>query len=69
MTDVVTKPDTRPDKPCFSSGPCAKRPGWTEAAIADAWVPLQAELAHNLLGHGDDGADDTPMRRREPRCC
>ena len=36
MTDVVTKPDTRPDKPCFSSGPCAKRPGWTEAAIADA---------------------------------
>ena len=36
MTDVVTKPATRPDKPCFSSGPCAKRPGWTEAAIADA---------------------------------
>jgi len=36
MTNVVTKPDIRPDKPCFSSGPCAKRPGWTEAAIADA---------------------------------
>ena len=36
MTNVVAKPDTRPDKPCFSSGPCAKRPGWTEAAIANA---------------------------------
>jgi len=33
------KPQVRPANPCFSSGPCAKRPGWT----------LQA-LEHALLG-------------------
>ncbi len=33
------KPRVRPANPCFSSGPCAKRPGWT----------LQA-LEHALLG-------------------
>jgi phosphoserine aminotransferase len=33
------KPPVRPANPCFSSGPCAKRPGWT----------LQA-LEHALLG-------------------
>jgi phosphoserine aminotransferase len=33
------KPQVRPANPCFSSGPCAKRPGWT----------LQA-LDHALLG-------------------
>ena len=31
-----TKPDLRPDNPRFSSGPCAKRPGWTPEALADA---------------------------------
>jgi phosphoserine aminotransferase len=30
------KPNTRPANPCFSSGPCAKRPGWTPQALADA---------------------------------
>jgi phosphoserine aminotransferase len=33
MTDVVNgvlaKPTTRPARPYFSSGPCAKPPGWT----------------------------------------
>ena len=28
---VVTKPDVRPVRPQFSSGPCAKRPGWDPA--------------------------------------
>ena len=27
------KPDTRPARPEFSSGPCAKRPGWTIEAV------------------------------------
>jgi len=32
------KPTTRPARPHFSSGPCAKRPGWTLDALADAPV-------------------------------
>lgn len=34
----MTEPSTRPHQPCFSSGPCAKRPGWTPAALTDAAV-------------------------------
>jgi phosphoserine aminotransferase len=32
----ATKPELRPENPHFSSGPCAKRPGWTLAAIDGA---------------------------------
>ncbi len=32
----MTEPNTRPRAPFFSSGPCAKRPGWSPAALSDA---------------------------------
>lgn len=32
------KPDTRPANPKFSSGPCAKRPGWSLDALKDAFL-------------------------------
>ncbi len=33
---IVTKPGLRPANPNFSSGPCAKRPGWSPEALKDA---------------------------------
>ena len=30
------KPSLRPGSPCFASGPCAKRPGWSPAVLAGA---------------------------------
>lgn len=35
---VSAKPTTRPANPNFSSGPCAKRPGWSLEALGDALV-------------------------------
>jgi len=32
---TTTKPDLRPANPNFSSGPCAKRPGWSVDALSD----------------------------------
>lgn len=37
MTDLK-EPGVRPNNTNFSSGPCAKRPGWTVGALADAPV-------------------------------
>lgn len=34
--NTPAKPDIRPANPNFSSGPCAKRPGWSPAVLADA---------------------------------
>jgi phosphoserine aminotransferase len=34
----MTKPSLRPSRPHFSSGPCAKRPNWSLAALNDAYL-------------------------------
>jgi phosphoserine aminotransferase len=38
MSGVLQKPTARPVNPCFSSGPCPKRPGWTPSALNAALV-------------------------------
>lgn len=35
---TLSKPSQRPSNPRFSSGPCAKRPGWNPDAIGDAFL-------------------------------
>ncbi len=49
---IAARPDLRPANPCFSSGPCAKRPGFTLDALSGALLgrshrsgPLKARLA------------------------
>ena len=34
----IDRPTSRPNNPCFSSGPCAKRPGWTLEALSSAYL-------------------------------
>jgi len=64
---LADKPTRRPARPHFSSGPCAKRPGWSLDALKDALVGrshrakapkarLQAviERSRALLGMPDD---------------
>ena len=52
MTDSMRRPALRPANPCFSSGPCAKRPGWSPSVLEGALVgrshraaPARARLA------------------------
>ena len=63
----MNTPTTKPTNPCFSSGPCAKRPGWSAAELDTAMAgrshrsgPAKAELQavidehRALLGIPDD---------------
>lgn len=49
---TIDRPTLRPARPFFSSGPCAKRPGWSLDKLSQAWlgrshraVPGKAKLA------------------------
>ncbi len=48
----LPKPSVRPARPEFSSGPCAKRPGWTLAALEGALVGRshRAKAAKERIG-------------------
>ncbi|MEZ5938462.1 MAG: phosphoserine transaminase [Hyphomonadaceae bacterium] len=64
---TVTKPDVRPARPHFSSGPCAKRPGWSPAnlyleslgrshrsKLGKARLQLAIDKTRSVLGVPDD---------------
>src|ERR1700704_4955431 len=40
------RPAVRPARPFFSSGPCAKRPGWTPEALKDACLGRSHRSKH-----------------------
>ena len=61
------KPERRPERPYFSSGPCAKRPGWSHEGLSEALLgrshraaPSRARLqsvidqSRSILGLPDD---------------
>ena len=67
MTDTMLKPGTRPANPLFSSGPCAKRPGWSPDVLAAAAIGRShrakgpksrlaavIDQSHAILGMPDD---------------
>jgi phosphoserine aminotransferase len=53
---TVTKPDVRPVRPFFSSGPCAKPPGWgpEHLALGSLGRSHRSKLGKARLGHAID---------------
>ena len=53
---AIAKPQMRPRNPHFSSGPCAKRPGWSLQALTDAALGRshRAKLGKGKLKHAID---------------
>jgi phosphoserine aminotransferase len=55
---TTTMPGVRPAVPHFSSGPCAKRPGWTVQALKDAFL-ARSHRAKGGKGKLKRAIDDT----------
>lgn len=45
---MTEKPNHKPANPCFSSGPCAKRPGWDLAALKGAFIGRSHRAADGI---------------------
>lgn len=60
MSALLNEPAVRPENPRFSSGPCAKRPGWSLEALANA--PLgrshRAKIGKQCLAEAIDRTRD-----------
>ena len=72
---TAAKPGLRPANPRFSSGPCAKRPGWTLDALSGAFLGRshraagpKARLAE-VIEHGGPQLRDLVRAFTDPGKC